>query len=729
MDILYLLKVLLRRIWIILSIPLIAGLTAYFFTKDIERQYKSTSQISTGFTSSDQGPLSSDQRFNYRESVLKFNNMIETMNTEIVVSMLSYNLLIHDLKEATPFRTRNITVNNKEQIIEILEFKIENFELLSSVAEEEKIINDLLISYGYANWIIKQELKIKRIGETDFIKVETQTENPYLSAYIVNVLAEEYIRFYNYAKVSSNDQSFLFYTNLVNEKKNYLDQKTSELNSFKNESNIYNYGIESQSNLMQIADYERQRQEQQNEVYSLKKSFESISKKVNSFDNSQNANNSKILSLRSKINELNQIYIENGSKDKQLEASIENLRSQLQVELARISEIQNDQQEAESMSSLITQREDIRLELNIAESKLASLNSTIASLRSKVSQIGSKEATLLALGKEVENATEEYLKAVDKANEAKSKLMVVTNTIKLMVRGQPNGYPVSSKAYMIIALGVFATGGLCVFVIIAIEFMDLRIKTPERFENFTSLKLSGIINDIQVKGLNLVELFKDNNLEDKKLETYKHFVRKIRHEIDTSSAQSFLVTSTVEGSGKSFSILSISYSLSLINKQILIIDTNFRNNSLTKILLAKYGIQNLITEHADVKLLTGPDMEEKEDGEFMDNIISSTGIKSIDIIGSKVGISSPSEVFAGRNFHAIMEYLKTKYDYIFLEGAALNEYSDTKELISFVDRVIPVFSAENSIHQMDKDSLRYLKSLEGKLLGAILNKVDTKNLL
>ena len=103
-------------------------------------------------------------------------------------------------------------------------------------------------------------------------------------------------------------------------------------------------------------------------------------------------------------------------------------------------------------------------------------------------------------------------------------------------------------------------------------------------------------------------------------------------------------------------------------------------------------------------------------------------LEDVDILGNKGSYLSPSEVFAGKDFDHMINRLADEYDYIFLEGAAMNDYSDSKELIDFVDKVIVVFSADSEIKQADKVDLAFLKGLGNKFMGAVLNKVDLKDL-
>jgi hypothetical protein len=63
-----------------------------------------------------------------------------------------------------------------------------------------------------------------------------------------------------------------------------------------------------------------------------------------------------------------------------------------------------------------------------------------------------------------------------------------------------------------------------------------------------------------------------------------------------------------------------------------------------------------------------------------------------------------------------------------VEGAALNNHADSKELAAYVDGIIAVFSAKSSMGQVDKDSIQYLKETGDKFVGTVLNYVDENNM-
>jgi len=72
--------------------------------------------------------------------------------------------------------------------------------------------------------------------------------------------------------------------------------------------------------------------------------------------------------------------------------------------------------------------------------------------------------------------------------------------------------------------------------------------------------------------------------------------------------------------------------------------------------------------------------------------------------------------------------LTAYYDYILLEGAALNEHSDSKELSKYAEGIIAVFSADTTINQLDKESIQFLNGSGDQFLGSLLNKVEEESI-
>lgn len=754
MDFIAILKALQRKIWVLIGIPAFTVICALYFISSMDKKYKSTAQIATGFTTDDAVKLN-DGSSNPFEISTNFTNIIESMNSIPVLSLVSYRLVLHDLDEPSPFRK---FVPSKDLEIEISELNLQwardefrkrlvNFQTLNSADETDRLLFEILKGYEYDYESLIKHLWIRRVSTSDFISVDFVSESPYLSALTVNATCEEFIRYNKALKIDRSSESIEFLENLILEKKKILEERTSRLNQFKVSNNVFNYGAESESKISLIADYEMSKENEVKKVNGIQLSIASLESKIASYGKVNQQEivqvNQRIIDLRRRISEFNRSG--NGSQDE-----VNKLRDELQLEVSRLETI-NKGQAAEELKQLERERDQLKLELKIAQANLETIDQSLRKMKYDVSGFATKEATLADLERDVKFASDDYVSVQDKYNTAKNKALVIGSSIRQTLIGQPSYEAEPSKAILLLALAGFGSLTLCVLVLVGIEYLDFSIRILSRLEKLTGLKSVGSVNFVKSKELNLKNIFIDKSL-DKESELFVHFLRKLRYELQSSKNKVFLVTSTQIGTGKSFIIICLSYTLSLVNKKVLIIDTNFRHNSLTKLLLAKNGAIKLLQKGSfgeEEKLREDNsfdknrnsqnfDFDEESKGharqdipesERTDNsIIHKTEFNGVDIIGNIGGKDSPSEILAGRNFKEVVNSLITQYDYILMEGPSLNEYSDTKELIDFADKVIAVFDAETTLSNHDRESVQYLKSIKGKLLGTVLNRVQLKDL-
>jgi Mrp family chromosome partitioning ATPase len=267
---------------------------------------------------------------------------------------------------------------------------------------------------------------------------------------------------------------------------------------------------------------------------------------------------------------------------------------------------------------------------------------------------------------------------------------------------------------LIIALSGAIALFLSSLVIIMSELFDQSIKSPSHFQRLTNLPVLGVVNWVAFKTSNVLERVTDEN--EARTNVFRELLRKLRYELENSKKRIFLVTSTRPQQGKTVLIQALAYSLSLGKKKVLIIDTNFCNNDLTTAinvspLLESFSLNGKAFEPADII-----------------PYVSHTVIPGVDIIGCKGGDYTPDEILPQNHLLNYLDKLKEQYDCIFMEGAPLNSFTDTKELVKYADSLIAIFSAEIVITPADKESITFLEENRDKFLGAILNKVSDANL-
>lgn len=752
MDLVHIFRILLKRLWLLILIPLVTGAIAYFILKDTKDQYRSHTQVATGFTVREQVQLN-EERFSSWEAEQKFSNLIENFKSPVVVGLLSYRLILHDLQKPDPFRTmeenedfhKYFSKKDLEKAVVIFKAKLDSLEILNSMNDDERKLIDLLNFYGYDYNTLISQIGVKRVNFSDYIGIEYTSENPQLSAFVVNTYVSEFQRYHQSMQGQRSGKSVEFFASLAGEKKRILDEKREMLRNFQSDSRLLNVDVEGDAKVSQISSLEQERQTAQSALSALEITLRNINRQLNQINNNNagSKRNTKIVALKNRIDRMNARYINTGMRNEQLQDSINVLRDELQGEYAKIE--LGAVGTPEKAIELEEARNQAMVDIDITRGRIRSLDNQLASLKDSKKDFAGKKSTIQDLEREVELASQEYISAQEKYNAAKNVSLVDTGNIRQVTFGQPALHPEPSKVWIFTSLASVVSLFLCLVVVLVMEYVDLSIRTPQNLEKQTQLQVAGTLNQINVAKLDLYDLFHNTHKEEG-LETFKHLLRKLRYEMEETGKQIFLFTSTKQGEGKSFVIMTLAYSLSLLHKRVLIIDTNFKHNTLTQNLLAKPQNTKLLNGYmANGKLLLTEGSEKREAGstatsaattgtdtttEESDHysFISPTHHTNIDIIGSHVTIASPAEILSGKGFTSLMGELKHHYDYIFMEGASLNDYSDTKELIRYAEKVISIFSAQSVLKQLDKDSIRYLKELNGNLMGAVVNKVEHKDL-
>jgi succinoglycan biosynthesis transport protein ExoP len=743
MDLIYLFKVLMRKLWLLIVIPIIAACIGFFYAFTGPEEFKSTAQLSTGITTRGDVPFE-DDGFNLREIEIKFNNLMELMKSDLVVSLVSYKLILHDLEGDRPFRVlsreemeRNPLANNPEEVrkaIAYFKVKLDSMQVLSNFEEYDRQLIKVLKLYGYDHTSLKAKMNFERIKFTDYILISCFSDSPSLSAFVVNQLCTEFIR-YNYLNnIEKSDATVKFFANMMAQSKKELDEKSQALKEFRYDNRVLDPTAEGQLQEQQIQQYELLAEQERGKIRQLTFSMNNVQERINRIKSTSpnsteaRALNQKILTLRLKIQNLNQRYIESGGNNKAMEDSLVILRRDFQNATEKVNSLAATPTQPSSEQSLIdleNQFNQHNVDLQIAESQLSSHEFKLRTLKAGKSNIATIDILVSDLQREIDVASKDYIDAQEKYNAARNTAMAAGSTIKQVMVGQP-AFSAESKHTMVITLASWLSSlSICVFVILVIEFLDFSIKTPSQFKKMTKLKIAGTLNHVKIYGekkLTMRELFAVKG--DADADTFKHLLRNLRYEIETSRQKVFLFTSTKPGEGKTFTIISLAYSLSLIQKKVLIVDTNFKNNQLTKI-LSEHKEREQLPEGKTTQVVRS---DQWDDDSSKNSLITPTIYQYVDKIVSKTSSKSASEILIEKDFGGLLQEITSYYDYVFLEGASLNDHSDTKELSEFADRIVPVFSSHSVIKQIDQESITYLKSLGNKLFGAVLNNINIRDL-
>ncbi|WP_438871806.1 Wzz/FepE/Etk N-terminal domain-containing protein, partial [Pedobacter panaciterrae] len=239
MDIKAFLRLLGKYKWVLILVPLLTGVITYFLVKNLPRQYSSEAQIATGLVDqSKQVVVNSNRNADIFKINQQFSNIIERMKMRRIMSILSYNLILHDLESPkASFRPYSKQVASLRQagideVVRLYRERLLNKQVITISDNSGKYpLYDIISSMGYDDESINNNLKIYRPDNSDFVNVYYVSENPLLSTFVVNTLATNFINNYGEDVNLNQNNSIELLDSLMKKKEAAMNQKNAALKS------------------------------------------------------------------------------------------------------------------------------------------------------------------------------------------------------------------------------------------------------------------------------------------------------------------------------------------------------------------------------------------------------------------------------------------------------------------------------------------------------------------
>ncbi len=732
MDLIYFFKVLLRRKWIIAGLSFLAVVAAFVFLLLKKELYVSQAQYSTGFTAEKVRLVDGSSGIDIYTADVKFSNAIETFKSPKVIATIGYKLLLHDLtnpekayrkltaKQAQSDLARAV---NKDTAIRKLQQMITNNQLLRSETDADKILIEYFKFYGYDYESLLESMLIERVGRTDYLDIRFWSENPNLSALVVNSMGQEFLNYYKNLSSQRTEENAEGIKKMVTAQQLRIDSLGKRLYSEKVKQGSIDPVSLSTSAMETVKELETKLAEEkskQNEHLNRKK-YLSDRMAILSAGNTGGggSGNEDIVRLTTRKNDLVAQLAKKGGSDPVLEKQIADLRS----------EINSKSSSGGSRGNAARQKEIDNLGMQISEEDalLNAANSTIADYTSRIRKytgmanaapVGS-DVTIQGIQSQLAIENSQLGIVMEKYSQAEGLVRddPTTNFIQTAV-GQPAVGPESKKTMLTMALSGASMFFLASVIFLLLEIFDPRVKTPTIFRKQVPLSPVNILNAVPLKNRSEQELI-FNDYEGRKYSReilFKNNIRKLRYELLNSPHKLFLFTSTKTGAGKTTVLEALAAGLVLSKKKVLLIDLNFSHNTITE----RHNPGVLIQDIANKINYNRPFSDQK--------LWSETDQPGLNVLGCARGHFTPSEIIYNIDIDAFFKLLKDEFDFVLIEGAALNDFADSRELATYAEEVYTIFSANAAVTHADEKSIKFITGLGAKNKGTVLNNVLKENI-
>ncbi len=532
-------------------------------------------------------------------------------------------------------------------------------------------------------------LKVLEVGKGVNIMALTFTDkNPVIAADILNAIISEYRIFDKSQKGLAAAQTIEFVDeqmNLLSEKVKYSEQL---LEQYKVGNNILN--IEDNKNIA----YQKLRD------LEVQKNLINIQSIAIDLLEEQIKNNKETLTLN---------FTLDGTEDKLMTELVNQMNTMFNERIkkqslyadnaAPIQEIDRQIEEAKKAITL-----NIKASRDRNNRTIKFIEKQLATAKDELKLIPSAERDLINLERDFEINQKVYSYLQEKrleASIAKSAIMPSSNVIDPAIPNygaiSPNSSSVYSTAFIISLL--FGIG-----MILLARVVNQRIFDKETVETITTVPIIGVIRNfpgtIDKNSSQILSLSNPKSMFSESVRSVRTNLSFIASDI---ASKMICVTSEVSGEGKSFTVINLASTLSLINKKVVVIDGDLRKSKLHHTFKLKndWGLTSYLSNQCDVE-----------------KIIHQTHVENLSFIPAGPMPPNPSELLYSERMRQLMKELKERFDYVLVDTAPIGLVSDAIPLVRSSD--INIFVLRSGVSTYNAASIPERVSKEFGLNNSVI---------
>lgn len=705
-----------RHRFTLIIVPIITIIITYFLVRHQPESYTSESQIATGIVDKTQQALSENTSGTTAESqiIQDFDNLIQIVRSKKMVEQVSYQLMIHDLTSNEPFRKpcKLLTQMNqaaREHALAVYTQLYNSRKGLSLYNTDQAGLSNLLGCMKYDDESLLKKLFIYRSQNSDFINVDFSAENPQLAAFVVNTLTNEFISYYNFVIKDNQRKAMNFLGTLAQSKRDTLDKKINQLKNYKIQNGILSIPEQSRALYSQLGDLETHLTQEQELAAANDAAMRNIDKQFTPDENKYLESkmipvNQELIDLKDQQSAITNEWIQSDFSD-----SYKPTLDSIQHQITKAINQESDQLTYSPLSTkqnLVQQRLTLETARDLAKNSIGAIQNGIQRTNTQLSTIVPHEAVVQQDESDINVAQQEYLEILNKYNQTSLDANYVAQPKQTEV-AMPGVAEPSKKMLLVIISGIVAFV-FCLIVFFVLYFFDDTIKTPEELANKTNIPVLGYLNLLSSSTIDLRRVWTDTRT-DEEIHLFRNMLQSIRFEVDSEMKGSkiLLIDSLMNGEGKTFLSTNLAYAYSLVNKKVLLIDGNFGNPSITRSVKSKIYIEDYLTG-------------------AIPGFASQSSYK-ITVLSNKGGNISLFEVANESLIKEKIEKLKNVFDIVIIEVSALSTLNKSKEWNRYADKILCVFEANKKLKSGHIANIDYLKGLDGKFIGWVLNVVNKFN--
>jgi uncharacterized protein involved in exopolysaccharide biosynthesis len=528
-----LLRLLARKWPLLVLVPLVLGISTYYFGRNLPKTYRSDTTIYTGIASG--YSLKGDAGADYNSTNNAFDNLVNLITARSTKQEVSYQLLAthlwqtsqqpsllatpayESLRESLPAELRRqLTGPTREATLE----NVRRYAQANTTNPVYQLQNSANPTYSLT---ALSALTATRIASSDLVRIEFDSYDPEICRYTLELVTQVFLDESKNLREGQTETVIGYYEKELDRAKARLAKAESENLAFNRDNNIINYEAQSKDVASEKEALASEMTQVSQQYAGAQAALDAVTRKLGGREAAL-LSSREVVAQRQKLSRLNAAIADQQLFNQQAEGGTVAKTRQLQAEAERAAqEIQDnmDSYYAHSTSTEGIPKKELLGEwvqdMVLVESNRAKLNVMTRRLQEfdrEYQRMAPLGATLKRIEREIELAEKNYLSLLANLNASKATQQNTQLTSKLKIIDPPN-LPLRPKTSKLLVLVLLSAAGGFVFaagLVAGLGMLDKSLKKPSIAARTIGLPVAGVMYDEQAKPVQQLAAAKQRSL-------------------------------------------------------------------------------------------------------------------------------------------------------------------------------------------------------------------------
>ena len=356
---------------------------------------------------------------------------------------------------------------------------------------------------------------------------------------------------------------------------------------------------------------------------------------------------------------------------------------------------------------------DLQRDLRASEQRQRALSEAIEDLEMRVSVQSEELVKFEQMTREVEANRVIYEFFLTKLREVSIQSETLQADSRVLSQAVVPDFPVSPRKSRTLALAIILGSMLGVGIVLGMEYLNTRFRTPEELSEKTGYLVMGAIPDIKKPNRREILRFVRNNKLSRTAEAFRNLRTSLLLSNVDKTPKVIMITSATAGEGKSTVTVGLASSFAGMDKKVLLVECDIRRQTFTEY----FGKQR---EHGLISVLAGQ-------AEIHDCLHHDTEI-GCDILFADSPTVNSVDLFSSDKFRELLHDAAEEYDIVLLDTPPVLIVSDARVIAPLTDARLFVAQWNKTTAKNVQRGLQSLEEIGARATGLVMSRVSLKGM-